>query len=761
MTEFAPNWYSHEALQTVKKGYLQPNENVFDMYWRLASTASNYYVNGLPNITKSELCSALYHVFCQGWLSPASPVAANFGSEKGMPCSCYGLNPANSIDDIFLAMHEGAMLSKNGGGLGINLSNLKGTSSVTTWAKGYDYMAKSVSQGGVRRGAVALYIDIDHPDILPFLMSKDLLKGDHREKLDCNIAVILDKEFMQRLYGQDLQAIDLFSQILELRLKTGSPYIMFKHNAQANDPECYKANNLKTEHSQLCCLPGDTMVLTGKGPKPISQLCNKLVTIWDGYQWVKNQNFEYKGQTDLLVNVQLADLTEISMTINHRCYLADGSVVLANDLMLTDKLQTIGGSIEIVDIDVIELDGPIDVYCTTVPTTQKFALANGVITGNSEIFLHSDENITYSCMLSSLNLDKYFEWASWSFNGYSLAMLGIIFLDAVNQEFIQKGKTKKGLAKAVRGAEKGRALGLGTLGLHNLYMQQGLAFESEKAYALNIEIHKQIKQQAVKASQILAKELGEPEWCKGFGMRNTHLLAIAPTTTNSVLCNAGTPGIEPQISNYFVMAGAKGSFIRQNKYLANLLAKVYGENAETAWQQIKLANGSVQGLAKLSDKDKAVFKTAYEIDQKHIVQQAADRQKYICQGQSLNLFFYANADSDYIVNIHLLAEKLGLKSLYYVRSTSAMNSAIVHDKLNIAVYSRPDCKYCKKAKALLNDLGLPYAEYFKPEGRVPEIWIDGEELPDGYTSLNQMFEPQSVLADSNLLPSTDCTSCEG
>lgn len=456
---FAPDWYTEEALQTVKKGYLQEGETVFDMYWRLAETAASYYPNGLPNITQFGIKISLYAVFCNGWLSPASPVAANFGTDRGLPVSCFGINADNSIDSIFSAMHEGAMLSKNGGGLGINLSNLIGPSAVTTWAKGYDYMANSVSQGGVRRGAVALYLDINHPDIDKFLLSKDLLKGDHREKLDCNIAVILDKSFMLKLKQQELKAIELFAQILELRMKTGSPYIMFKHNAQEADPPCYDANGLATEHSQLCCLPGDTLVLTGKGHKPIETLCNKKVTIWDGFQWVKNQNFELKGSTRELIHIVLHNDTTIRVTRKHRCYLADGTWLYAEDISTAHKLQTMQGSIGIKSVFRHRYADYVPVYCTTVPTTQKFALANGVLTGNSEIFLHSDAETTYSCVLSSLNLDKYFQWADWSFNGYTLAMLGIIFLDAVNEEFIQKGKAKKGLAKAVRGAEKGRPLG--------------------------------------------------------------------------------------------------------------------------------------------------------------------------------------------------------------------------------------------------------------------------------------------------------------
>ena len=618
---FAPNWYTDEALQTVKKGYLLEGETVYDMYARLAHSASAYYPNGLNELSQRELETYFNYLFEMGWFSPASPVAANLGTNRGLPVSCYGQNVSNSINSIFGNIHEGAMLSKNGGGLGINLSNVHGNSNITTWAKGFDYMANSVSQGGVRRGAVAIYLDIWHKDIDNFLHGKDLLRGDHREKLDCNIAVIIDNRFMAELKQGNARCIDLFTKILELRMKTGSPYLMFKDNAQDADPECYKQNGLKTEHTQLC----------------------------------------------------------------------------------------------------------------------------------SEIFLHSDEEHTYTCVLSSLNLDKWFEWNEFSYKGFTVPMLAIAFLDAVNSEFIQNAKHKDGFAKAVRSAEKGRALALGTMGLHNLYMQQNLPFDSPEAYSLNKSIHSYIAKEAKKATQLLAKELGEPEWCKGFGIRNTHLLAIAPTTTNSVLCDAGTPGIEPQISNYYVMAGAKGSFIRKNKYLAKLLKN------DESWEQIRLANGSVQGLAELTDYQKRVFRTAYEIDQEHIIRQAADRQEFICQGQSLNLFFYDNANAKQIIDIHILAHELGLKSLYYVRSTSPMNAAISSNRQKpIVLYSRPDCIYCKRAKQLLEQKQLPFTEYFKAEGRVPQIWIDGEMLEDGFNSLKQLLVPDAIKADAN-----SCTSCEG
>lgn len=298
---------------------------------------------------------------------------------------------------------------------------------------------------------------------------------------------------------------------------------------------------------------------------------------------------------------------------------------------------------------------------------------------------------------------------------------------------------------------------MGTLGYHNLLMQKGYAFDSADAYLLNIAVHKFISSEAQSATRILAEILGECPWCEGHGRRNTHVLAIAPTTTNSILCNAGTPGIEPQISNYYVMAGAKGSFVRKNKYLAKLLESrlTEAEQIEQTWEQIRLDNGSVQKLNCLTDAEKAVFRTAYEIDQRHLIRQAADRQQFIDQGQSLNLFFDANADAEYIAETHLLAEELGLKALYYVRSTSEMNKAIAGNDKPIVVYSRPDCPYCIKAKQLLDKHGLVFIDIHKSQGRVPEIWIDGEKLDDGYTSLAKLLGHSAQSAEPG------CTSCEG
>lgn len=753
---------SDEAVETLQRGYLQPGETPLDMYTRLANTCASYYKGGLPslNLSQEDIRTYVLSAFMNGWLSPASPVAANFGAKEGLPSSCIGINVSNSIDGIFSAIHEGAMLSKNGAGLGVNVSNLIGPSKVNTWAKGFDYMATAVAQSGVRRGAVALYLDINHPDINEFLNSKDLLKGDNREKLDCNIAVILDKPFMARLRAGDSDARNLFFKIMELRMKFGSPYIMFKHNAQDADPTWYKEKGLKTEHSQLCCLLGSELVVTNKGPIPIADLVGKKVDIWDGYQWVSNQSFEQKGIANTMICTYFSDGTYLYTTENHRfIQKTTGKAVFAKDLWSGFLCETLSPSLikEVAYTDTVETEVP--VYCTTVPTTGKFALENGIITGNSEIFLHSDADHTYTCMLSSFNLDKYDEWRLWRCaDNVSLPMIGVIFMDSVVTEYINKAKHIPGLEKAVRFTEKSRALALGTLGYHSYLMKNMLPFESSEAGLLNVQIHKFIRDECERATTYLAKDLGEPEWCRGYNRRHTHLTAIAPTTTNSVLCNAGTPGVEPQVANYYVAIGAKGSFERKNKYLDKIITERFA-NTQAIWAKIRERNGSIQGMNEFTQEEQDIFKTAYEIDQRAIVIQAGHRQRYIDQGQSINLFFNHDADPQYIVDTHLLADSVRLKSLYYVRSTSEMSANGKTQIENVVMYTRDDCPYCHKAKELLDSFGIPYRTVNKPDGRVPEIWIDGEKLDDGFTSLEALLlnkKPSSIEIDKN-----SCGGCEG
>ena len=285
----------------------------------------------------------------------------------------------------------------------------------------------------------------------------------------------------------------------------------------------------------------------------------------------------------------------------------------------------------------------------------------------SEITLHTDEEHSFICCLSSLNLAKYDEWKN-----TDVVETAIYFLDGVMQEFIDKTEGKEAMKRTYRHAVKGRALGLGVMGWHTFLQKKDLPFNSIASTAWTHTIFSQIKLKAESASRQLAQEYGEPLWCRGTGMRNTHLLAVAPTVSNSRIggCSAG---IEPQPANVYTFNGAKGTFIVKNPELIKRLKKT-GHDTEKVWDQILVDNGSVQNLSSeiLNEEDKEVFLTFSEINQLGLVQQAALRQKYIDQTQSLNLCFDPTDSPRWINQVHLEAWKLGIKTLYYLRTDSVI-----------------------------------------------------------------------------------------
>ena len=311
----------------------------------------------------------------------------------------------------------------------------------------------------------------------------------------------------------------------------------------------------------------------------------------------------------------------------------------------------------------------------------------------SEIVLHTDEQHSFVCCLSSLNLAKYDEWKD-----TDLVYTATIFLDGVLEEFIQRAKNMKGFENSVRSAERGRALGLGVLGWHTYLQQKGLPFEGLQAQFETRKIFSQMKIESERASRDLASEYGEPLWCKESGMRNTHLRAVAPTVSNSKLSGNVSSGIEPWAANVFTEQTSKGTFIRKNPELERVLRKA-GKNTKEVWDKILADGGSVQDLdfldemcyldgklVQCSDVDdivkdrcnsvKDVFKTFKEINQLDLVRQAGVRQQYIDQAVSLNLAFPATAEPKWINQVHLEAWKQGVKTLYYMRTESVLRGDI-------------------------------------------------------------------------------------
>jgi len=296
----------------------------------------------------------------------------------------------------------------------------------------------------------------------------------------------------------------------------------------------------------------------------------------------------------------------------------------------------------------------------------------------SEITLHTDENHSFVCCLSSLNLAKYAEWKD-----TNLIYDATWFLDGVLEEFIQKAKGKIGFENSVRSAEKGRALGLGVLGWHTYLQEKGLPFEGLLSQYETRRIFSQIKLETERASMALAETFGEPLWCVGTGMRNTHLRAVAPTVSNSKLSGNVSPGIEPWAANVFTEQSLKGTFIRKNPSLERLL-KYHDLNTDKVWNKILEDGGSVQGIKELDSvllgkhkiPAKEVFKTFKEINQLEVISQAGIRQQYIDQSVSLNLAFPSTVDPKFINKVHLDAWKKGIKTLYYVRTESVLRGDI-------------------------------------------------------------------------------------
>tara|TARA_R100000908_G_scaffold64295_2_gene47703 strand:- start:4194 stop:6062 length:1869 start_codon:yes stop_codon:yes gene_type:complete len=323
----------------------------------------------------------------------------------------------------------------------------------------------------------------------------------------------------------------------------------------------------------------------------------------------------------------------------------------------------------------------------------------------SEITLATDESHSFVCCLSSLNLAKFDEWRD-----TDLIYTATWFLDGVMEEFLQKAKNMRGFENAVRSAEKGRALGLGVLGWHSYLQNRGLPFEGLLAQYETRKIFSQMKLESERASRALADEYGEPLWCTGTGMRNTHLRAIAPTVSNSKNAGNLSAGIEPWPANVWTEQSAKGTFIRKNPSLERYLKKMKQNNKEV-WNKILTDMGSVQDIDFLDEwgfvdgklkfipelpedfdlneviNFKDVFKTFKEINQLDLIKQAGLRQQYIDQSVSLNVAFPTQATPKWINQVHMEAWKLGIKTLYYMRTESVLRG-------DIAQAAMVDCEAC-------------------------------------------------------------------
>lgn len=386
----------------------------------------------------------------------------------------------------------------------------------------------------------------------------------------------------------------------------------------------------------------------------------------------------------------------------------------------------------------------------------------------NEIHLPTSDDRTAVCCLSSLNLEYYDEWKDTSIVRDLIRML-----DNVLQFFIDEAPDT--ITRAKYSAERERSIGLGAMGFHSLLQKHGVAWESEAAREINQTVFRHINEEAHKETELLAQERGEYPDGVGSGKRNSHLLAIAPNASSGVILST-SPSIEPMKANAYTHRTRAGSFLVKNKYLEELLTEK-GENTDSTWTSIITKKGSVQHLPFLTEGEKAVFKTADELDQMWVVQHSAERQDYICQGQSVNLFFPSGAEKAYVNKVHYKAWEYGLKGLYYLRTESKQRAENVSEKvervalagdMRTIVYGKSDCPFCSMAKEELRLRGIPFDYIDLKEigktarevtGRkvktVPQIYLEGEYV-GGYDELMEYFN-KSIKTEEG----EECRACEG
>jgi len=555
----APEWLTEESYRMLRGTYLLKDETPRQMWQRVSNSSARY-------LNRMDLAPKFFDLMWKNWLGLATPVAANTGTTRGLPISCFSVYVPDSIDGIMSSMHELASMTKNGGGVGLHWNGVRPqganirdngkSEGVVPFIKIQDSTTIGVSQGGVRRGASAAYLPVDHGDFWQFIRMRRPEGDQNRQCLNTHHGICITDDFIARAKAGDREAREKWQEILKARMETGEPYLFFTDNVARNRPDCYKERNLDVHGSNIC----------------------------------------------------------------------------------------------------------------------------------TEIFLHTDKDHSFVCCLSSMNLARWDEWKD-----TDAVELATWFLDGILSEFIDKASKIPGFERAVRSAEKGRAIGLGVLGFHTYLQEHMIPVDSFEAFRINGQMFSGMHKKAFKASTELAKQYGEPEWCVGSGRRNSHLIALAPTVSNSLISGNVSPSIEPWAANVFVQKSAKGTIIQQNKTLVALLEKK-NKNTDEVWKSIERENGSVQHLDFLTAEEKEVFLTARELNQFTLIKLAGQRQRWIDQGQSLNLFFPENADPKYIHEVHLMAHAEGLNSLYYLRTSS-----VIRGDSGSREYKREstECKACE------------------------------------------------------------------
>lgn len=567
---------------TLDDRYLLVGENYQQMFARVACA----YADDLDHAQR------LYDYISRLWFIPSTPILSNGGAKRGLPISCFLNTVSDNLDGIVTTWNENVLLASNGGGIGTYWGFVRSigepvgragkTSGIIPFVRVMDSQTLAISQGSLRRGSAAVYLDIHHPEIEEFLEIRKPSGDFNRKSLNLHHGINITDEFMEAVRNNEefglrspktnqiirkVDARNLMSKILEMRMQTGEPYLVFIDTANKALSKHQRELGLKIRMSNLC-----SEILLPTGPD------------------------------------------------------------------------------------------------------------------------HLNNDRTAVCCLSSLNAETWDEW-----NEDPLIIEDTLrFLDNVLQAFIDEAPD--GMKRAKYAATRERSVGLGLMGFHSFLQMKNLPFESALAKSWNIRMFRHIRKAADAASVQVAKERGACPDAKEKGIlaRFSHKLAIAPTASISIICGGTSAGIEPIPANIYNHKTLSGNFVVKNRHLEKLLA-AKGLDKEDVWQSIIEQEGSVEHLNQLSDDEKSTFRTAFEIDQRWVVELAADRAPYVCQGQSINLFLRADINKWDLLMLHWQAWEKGVKSLYYCRSKSiqrAEHAGRKDQKIKIDEASTTDYEEC-------------------------------------------------------------------
>jgi ribonucleoside-diphosphate reductase alpha chain len=544
---------------TLKDRYLIGGESFQDLFARVARA----YADDTAHAQR------LYDYMSKLWFMPATPILSNGGTQRGLPISCFLNSVEDSLDGIVGTWTENVWLASNGGGIGTYWGGVRSigepvkgngqTSGIIPFVRVMDSLTLAISQGSLRRGSAAVYLDVHHPEIEEFIEIRKPSGDFNRKSLNLHHGIAITDEFMTAVRDdrpfalrspvthaplKTVSARLLWQKILETRLQTGEPYLLFIDTANRALPKHQRELGLTVRQSNLC---SEILLPTGRD--------------------------------------------------------------------------------------------------------------------------HRGEPRTAVCCLSSVNFET---WDEWSGDPRFVEDL-LRFLDNVLEEYI--ASAPESMAHARYSAERERSVGLGAMGFHSFLQAHGIPFESALAKSWNMKMFKHLRAAADEASHLLARERGAcPDAAeRGVEERFSHKLAIAPTASISIICGGTSACIEPIPANIYTHKTLSGSFSVKNRALQKLLAAKGRDTAET-WRSILEHEGSVQHLDALDENEKAVFKTAFEIDQRWVIDLAADRTPSICQGQSLNLYLESDIHKWDLLMLHWTAWERGIKSLYYCRSKSVQRA---------------------------------------------------------------------------------------